>query len=253
LATLGFSIQLYCDFSGYSDIAVGSSQIFGIKLTENFKRPYFSKSVSEFWKRWHISLSSWFQDYVFVPLYIRVSKIKKLSRLNTKNKHIVSFIVSIIIGETLLGLWHGANWTFVLFGFYFGVVISGYYLGRKHWDAMNKYLQILFTFILVNLSWIIFRSNSVSEVIYILNTIITLDNSLQPGTMGFGPIDWLLIFFPLIIVFFVDVVQEKKQQDLGGILKNIPGWIRKSIYLILIIWIITFGVFNPVQFIYAKF
>ena len=110
IVTIAFAIQIYCDFSGYSDIAIGSAKMMGFTLMENFKRPYFSKSISEFWKRWHISLSSWFRDYLYIPLGgNRVSKFR--------------WIFNLFVVWSLTGLWHGDSWNFILWGLYFALLL----------------------------------------------------------------------------------------------------------------------------------
>lgn len=252
LATLFFAIQLYLDFSGYTDIAIGSAKLFRINLTENFKRPYFSKSVSEFWKRWHISLSSWFQDYVFVPLYIQVSKIKIFARLNSKTRHTTSFIISILIGEVLLGLWHGANWTFVIFGLYYGLVISTYYLIRNKWDNLNKYLQIFFTFVLINIAWIFFRANSIEDVkniLFIMATKFAL--SLTNASFQFGIADLIIVLPSILAILLFEILQETNK--LENLSNKLPKYLRYLIYILLIVCIWVFGYFTPAQFLYAKF
>lgn len=167
-ATLFFTFQLYCDFSGYSDIAIGSARLFGFKLRENFNTPFFSKSIAEFWRRWHISLSSWFRDYIFTPLYFYFAKLKKLQWLGSKKRHFVAFLLSIVLGDILLGLWHGANWRFVLFGAYHGLFISLYYLNQKRWDKLPGYLRIIATFFIVLVSFIFFRADNITAVFYII-------------------------------------------------------------------------------------
>ena len=166
IATIFFAFQIYCDFSGYSDIAIGAARVMGFKLMLNFKRPYFSKSISEFWKRWHISLSSWFRDYLYIPLGgSRVSKWRWQYNL------LIVFLLS--------GLWHGANWTFVIWG-----ALNGIYLIASVWtenaraklvelSGLSKYpethklIKMLITFCLVCFAWIFFRANSLKDALFI--------------------------------------------------------------------------------------
>ncbi len=168
LATYFFAFQIYCDFSGYSDIAIGAAQVMGFDLMENFRRPYHAKSISEFWKRWHISLSTWFRDYVYIPLGgNRTVKWRWYFNL------FITFLVS--------GLWHGADWTFVIWGaihgFYLisaiwtnGIVNKVYnFLGLKKGSKRRKLVDVIWTFHLVLLAWIFFRANSFSDAIYIFN------------------------------------------------------------------------------------
>lgn len=165
-ATLAFAIQIYCDFSGYSDIALGSAQIMGIKLMKNFQRPYFSKSISEFWRRWHISLSTWFRDYVYIPLGGNRAGARRTA-------------INLFITFLLSGLWHGANWTFVIWG-----ALHGMYIILNHWmeprwtrfrdsgfanrfaPALNG-LSLLSTFGLVCFAWIFFRASTLPDAFYI--------------------------------------------------------------------------------------
>ncbi len=252
IATLFFGFQLYADFSGYSDIAIGSAKMLGYNLKENFKRPFLSRSVSEFWRRWHISLSSWFQDYIFVPLYLRVSKLKRFSKLNSNKKHIISFIISIMMGEVLLGLWHGANWTFVFFGLFYGIAISAYYLIRNYWDKMNKYMQIIATFILINIGWIFFRANSISDSFNIFNKLFT-DFSYAFFKINLG-VDWneiIIIVISLIIFILIEIYQEYCESKDKSFISSDKG--AFVFYWLLLMGILLFGMFKKIQFIYAQF
>lgn len=155
LGALYFTIQIYCDFSGYSDIAIGVSKLFGINLMENFIHPYFSKNLGEFWKRWHISLTTWFRDYLYFPLGGSLGSLAN----SIKNVAIV-FIIS--------GLWHGANWTYIFWGVIHTIFYIPYFLGKnkkRHifFNLKNKIFGIFFTFSIVMLSWIFFRSNSILD------------------------------------------------------------------------------------------
>lgn len=159
LATVLFAVQIYCDFSGYSDIAIGTAKLLGINLTTNFRSPYFSNSFKEFWGRWHISLSTWFRDYIYIPLGgNRVSKLKNARNL------LITFLAS--------GLWHGANWTFVIWGGIHGVlqiledaIVPG--INKK--DPGHTVLRRLIVLALVTFAWIFFVSNSVADAFYVIS------------------------------------------------------------------------------------
>ncbi|MBQ7577705.1 MAG: MBOAT family protein [Synergistaceae bacterium] len=163
LAALFFTIQIYCDFSGYSDIARGCAKMMNIDLMENFRSPYFSASIKEFWSRWHISLSTWFRDYVYIPL--------GGNRVN-KFRHCLNLMITFIIS----GLWHGANWTFVIWGAVHGLaqVIENFFTRPKSLRA----LRVMMTFTFVSLAWIFFRANNVSEALYIFSNLFTGINNL---------------------------------------------------------------------------
>ena len=163
LAMFFFTVQIYCDFSGYSDIARGCSKLFGIELMENFKSPYFSASIREFWSRWHISLSTWFRDYVYIPLGgNRCGKFRRNLNL------MITFIVS--------GLWHGANWTFIAWGAVHGgaqvvenaIVPKGYQP-----KGIARAVRVCVTFVFVMMAWVFFRANSISEAFYAFGNIFT--------------------------------------------------------------------------------
>ncbi|OVE74920.1 membrane-bound O-acyltransferase family protein [archaeon D22] len=243
-----FAFQIYCDFSGYSDIAIGSAQIMGFKLMDNFKRPYHSKSIAEFWRRWHISLSSWFEDYVFNPLYMYVSKSKVLKKISYKKKHYISFIISIFIGEILLGLWHGANWTFVIFGIYQSIFIILYYFTRKYWDKMYSPIQILLTFTIVLGGYIIFRANSVSDLIHISSNLFSF------GQIYFTGQQWLTILITLMFIVFMELVHVMQiHVKMREFLSEKPIYARWTVYMLIIFAILLFGIFEQKEFIYFQF
>jgi alginate O-acetyltransferase complex protein AlgI len=151
LGIVCFAFQIYCDFSGYSDIALGSAKTMGFELMENFRRPYLARSIPDFWSRWHISLSTWFRDYVYIPLGgNRVSALRWHANL------IVVFLIS--------GLWHGANWIFVIWGFFHGVLMVCSVIFRP-WLRLPTALQILWTFILVCVGWVFFRASSLENAL----------------------------------------------------------------------------------------
>jgi D-alanyl-lipoteichoic acid acyltransferase DltB (MBOAT superfamily) len=182
IAAVLFAFQLYCDFSGYSDIAIGSARVMGIQLTENFRQPYFSRSIGEFWRRWHISLSGWFRDYFFTPLaHARVSTTRSW------------LYVSVILTFLVTGLWHGAGWTFVIMGALHGCAIVIELATKKWRDGIAKYtlltrvprihalFQIIFTFMLVSVSWVFFRSPDVATAMYMIKEMFFGWGSIPAG------------------------------------------------------------------------
>ena len=251
LATIFFAFQIYCDFSGYSDIAVGSAQVMGYRLMENFRRPYYSSSISEFWKRWHISLSTWFKDYVYIPLGgNRVVKWRWYYNL------FITFLIS--------GLWHGASWTFVtwgaIHGFYhiFSIWTSGLRekiveaIGLNKLPKLHKILQIGITFILVCFGWIFFRANSLSDAIYVIRHMFTnLGPKVPITSLGLDSFQLKVAFASIGFMELVHLVQEKK--SIRQIISTKPIWLRWSLYYILILWIILFGSFGSQEFIYFQF
>lgn len=177
MATVFFAFQIYCDFSGYSDIAIGTAKIMGFDLMQNFRQPYLSRSIREFWRRWHISLSTWFRDYLYIPLGgNRVPFGRMLLNL------MIVFVVS--------GLWHGANWTFVVWGALHGgfIVIETILTRNRPRDARNPWwmsaFSLVFTFVLVNIAWIFFRAESIEQAWYVLTHLLSFNapitDILQP-------------------------------------------------------------------------
>lgn len=252
IATIFFVFQLYCDFSGYTDIAIGSAQVLGIRLMDNFKRPLHSKSVAEFWRRWHISLSTWFQDYVFLPLYFKISRMKSFSALDERKRHNLSFIISTFIGLTLLGLWHGANWTFVVFGVYFALLIVVYHLTKSYWDKMNRFIQISLTFMLVSIGFIFFRANSIGDAIYIIFHLFTkITLNFQGADLGIGWIQLMIMIMSVMLLELVHLLQAHMQ--MRRFLDDKPLFLRWMLYIIVIFSILFFGIFEKNNFIYFQF
>jgi alginate O-acetyltransferase complex protein AlgI len=249
-AVLFFGLQIYYDFSGYTDMAIGIAKILGFKLTENFNRPYFSRSIADFWRKWHISLSSWFQDYVFTPLYFKVAKLK-LFGSKPFFKHLVVFSISMMIGEALLGLWHGANWTYVFFGLWHGAMIVIYYIIRKWWDRVPSYLQVLGTFTMVFIGWIFFRANTLKDAFGALSGLFTgyEPTRLKELTVIIG-IKTLMILF--IYIVFVEILQKIQIRSKSFLPVN-NSYLRWAIYYFMILSILLVGIFNQVGFIYFGF
>jgi len=187
--TLAYTFQIYFDFSGYSDMAIGLGKMFGFEFLENFDYPYISRSITEFWRRWHMSLSTWFRDYVYIPLGgNRVSKLK--------------WIRNILVVWTLTGLWHGASWNFVLWGLYFALILLlEKILLNKILSKIPSIFRWIYTFILINIGWIIFRAENMELLIYIFKNIINFANYSISDLLS---INYSLInYIPFIIMAFI--------------------------------------------------
>ncbi len=241
-AAVLFSIQIYCDFSGYSDIAIGCAKLFGIKLMRNFNVPYFSRDIAEFWRRWHISLTTWFRDYVYIPLGgSRVAKWKVV-----RNTFVI-FLVS--------GLWHGANWTFLAWGAFHACLFLPLILlgkNRKYTDtvAEGRWLpgikelgQMALTFVLAALGWVLFRSQSIGEAMEFYNGMVS------GGMASFNPPMRSIVFVMLMLV--VEWLQRGREHglDMSGVRY---GVVRYACYLTTLAMIFVYGIFNE-TFIYFQF
>lgn len=250
-ATYAFAFQIYCDFSGYSDIAIGSAQVLGYDLMTNFRRPYFARSISEFWKRWHISLSTWFRDYLYLTLGgNRVSKWRWYYNL------IVVFLIS--------GLWHGANWTFVVWG-----ALHGSYLVLSIWTQeirkrmatltridraprLHHGLKILITSHLVIFAWIFFRANSLSDAWYIVTHLFAGWELKFGYGMGLGKEELLVALIAIAIMEIVHIGQERMRIRTWLSVK--PLWVRWSLYYGITLAIMMFRAHtSTLEFIYFQF
>lgn len=244
LGTTLFAIQVYCDFSGYSDIAIGTAKLFNFKLMTNFKTPYHATNWGDFWKRWHISLSSWILDYVYYPI-----------ALNKRDWQIWGVVFGLMVTFTLNGLWHGANWTFVLFGILLGVYISVEFLLKKKRKTLKKkigksfmnFSGWLLTMVLWVLALVLFRAESLQQSIEIYQSIF----SFQSGR-AFGSLPVVLMLL-LVVLFVVEWVQRNKEHGLEINLTKVPKLARWATYLGVFYIIILFGVFKQDQFIYFQF
>lgn len=242
-----FTFQIYCDFSGYSDIAIGCARLFGFNLMRNFNFPYFSRSIPEFWRRWHISLTTWFRDYIYFP--IGGSRCDKWK-----------IIRNVYIVWGISGLWHGANWTFVCWGLFHATLLTIYNLfcintKYKNVVAYGRYLpsfkeamQMTLTFFLAAIGWIIFRAESISQAVSYLISIIT--NEFFDASMLYG-IDYMCYG---LIMLFIEWLQRDKQHAMqfpsNGLFKF--PLMRYGIYLTIIILLFKYS--GEVQtFIYFQF
>lgn len=239
LATFFFTFQIYCDFAGYSNIAIGSAKIMGFNLMENFHRPYFSLSIKEFWKRWHISLSTWFMDYVYIPLggnRVRYSR------------HLFNLMVTFVVS----GIWHGANWTFVLWGALHGTYLISENIIRKHihnskqTSGLSKFFSTVISFILVSFAWIFFRANNVNDAFVIIEKIFTNSGSLfiNKSVFLFG-----------VSSLIIAVIKELKDEfDIKlNFMHSKYIVIRYLSVTAMISFILLMAAFNGGQFIYFQF
>nr|WP_272503059.1 MBOAT family protein [Salinibacter ruber] len=269
VATYFFAFQIYCDFSGYSDIAIGAAQVMGYDLMENFRRPYHAKSINDFWHRWHISLSTWFRDYVYIPL--------GGNRVSTGRWYFNLFTVFVISG-----LWHGASWTFIVWGalhggyLIFGIITKD--VRDNTWDklkgiigpsqpnvleqrgihipsveTLRRCLSVITTFHLVLFGWIFFRANTISDSVLVISKITSI------GTSGVGSITEVelgvhgfLVAITAIAVMEVVHLLERKESVID-ILNRQTLPVRWGIYYGLILSIIFMGIFNKNEFIYFQF
>lgn len=241
IATILFTFQIYCDFGGYSLIARGAAKVMGFNLMENFHRPYLSLSVKEFWKRWHISLSSWFMDYVYIPLGgNRVKYCRHLSNL------FITFLVS--------GVWHGANWTFVLWGAWHGVFIVVDNLFRKYSlipkpeHKITKILCIPVVFMIAVFGWVFFRANNVQDAFFAFQTMFRFDN--MGGAFLPGGANLLQLVLALSILIAKDI-KDEYGLNINGMHSKYTI-VRFLCYYLLIGWtILHLG--TPQSFIYFQF
>lgn len=229
-----FTFQIYCDFSGYSDIAIGCARLFGINLRRNFEYPYFSRNISEFWRKWHISLMTWFRDYLYIPLGgSRCSKWKVM-----RNTFIVFF---------LSGLWHGANWTFIVWGLYHACLISIFIIFgiknqkkdiigcNKLLPSMKESFQMTVTFLSVVWGWIIFRTENINQCVDLLRAMFT--NPFFNTHQIYGGIFMIHILLMLIIEWLQRNKQHALQLPEKGLFRYRP--FRWTIYISLYVYIIT--------------
>ena len=250
LATVFFSIQIYCDFSGYSDIAIGTAKLLGINLMTNFKSSYFSQSIKEFWSRWHISLSTWFRDYVYIPLGgSRVGKIRHAINL------LVTFFVS--------GLWHGANWTFVIWGCIHGLgqVIENLIVPKSKLKEKSKgfvwVLRVIGVFVFASFAWIFFVSDSLGDAVYVISHIfdgITLPIDYLHN--GYSDIELnkqklVIIAIALLILGVFDYQSLKK--DVIAEIGKLKPVMRYLIYMFILCAILLFRSTTSAEFVYFQF
>lgn len=244
LACVLYSFQLYADFCGYSEMAIGTARMMGIKVTENFLRPFFAQNIAEFWRRWHMSLTTWITDYVFMPLNI-----------SFRNWGKWGIYLATLLNLVIIGAWHGANWTFLLFGFFHGmmlVVVTANDKKRKKLEkkyglkkkAIYKYSRMVLTFVLCTIGFLLFRSDSITQFFSVLGRL----NS------GFGMffMSWALTaILPICILLFKEYKDENKLNI--HFLHSQKLWVQVVSFALLVVFVIYTGALNGGQFIYFQF
>lgn len=258
VATVFFAFQIFCDFSGYSDIAIGSAKCMGFDLMTNFNRPYQATSISDFWRRWHISLSTWFRDYVYIPL--GGSKVPR-----------ARWYLNLLIVFLLSGVWHGANWTFVVWGLLHGVYLvteSELYQRYPSLKSKTGFAAVVvkrsIVFILVTIAWVFFRAQNVSQAVYVIRHFLSgLPVQLKQAASNVNYLRLQLLyvnqngadFFIAIIALLVMMLVHRFQRNnrFDDWLTQQSSFLRWSIYYGLVLVFVCFGVFNRSEFIYFQF
>lgn len=254
LATILFSYQIYCDFSGYSDIAIGSASILGFNLVNNFNRPYFSKSIGEFWSRWHISLSTWFRDYLYIPL-------------GGGRSHNGKVLINLLIVFGISGLWHGANFTFIAWG----LVHACYLILERTFKPLVdkicwKFIAPRFSFIilgsrillvwgLVTFGWLFFRANCITDAFVMIKALPTgwslvgiesMFSNLQLSGKSFG-------FIVILLIFLETISFLERKTYCRKLLTDKPIWFRWPIYIVIVLSILNLSISEEIPFIYFQF
>lgn len=252
IATIFFTFQIYCDFSGYSDIAIGTAKIMGFDLMQNFRQPYLSQSIREFWGRWHISLSTWFRDYLYIPL-------------GGNRAGVVRNLINLFIVFLVSGLWHGAGWTFVIWGALHGIAIVIVALLR-HFEinllpGKNTAMvlaRVAITFVFVAFTWIFFRANSLADAQYIIAHLTIFDTSqdiFAPFAQGLLPmqIEFTLSFVLIVVLIGFDMLNARV--PLPRMLAKTPILFRWGFYYAIIATVLFSGLYGAgaSQFIYFQF
>ena len=260
LASVLFAVQIYCDFAGYSTIAIGAAEVMGFQLMDNFNSPYLSQSVAEFWRRWHISLSSWFKDYLYIPLGgNRKGKVRKYINI------MIVFLVS--------GLWHGANWSYVVWGGLNGIyqVVGAIFTPvrnrikeKLHLKKSPLPLMIIYmivTFILVDFTWIFFRADNVQHAFAVIDSIFNMNNQvlLENGTLydlGLSRPNFIVLGVSLVILLAADICKYRGIK-VRSVILNLNIVIRWAVIIAGILGILVFGIwgsgYSATNFIYFQF
>lgn len=239
VASVFYTLQIYCDFAGYSLMAVGIARTLGFNLVDNFRRPYLATSITDFWKRWHISLTHWLTRQVYIPLGG-----SRCSKARTYWNILVTFLVS--------GIWHGADWTFIIWGMMHGVLqIIEKALGWQKYEGHNwavKTVRIILTFLLVSFAWVFFRMPSIGDAFSILGRMF--QDFGMPDVSDLGGSALLMLIIGLVILFFKDLREEFFKSRFAFLESKVVRW---AIYVALFCMILNFGVLDGGSFIYVSF
>jgi len=259
IATIFFAFQIYADFSGYTDIALGSAKLFGFDLTNNFRRPYFATSVKDFWDRWHITFSIWLRDYIFLPFaYFLSHQMNKQKYLNVSSDKWI-YMIAILVTFAICGIWHGVGWTYLIWGLLFGTYLTYSNWTREFHKRIRKQFHIrktsrpyliyktIVTFLLVSFAWIFFRATSTIEAFRIIKSIFSFSGQLF--------VDFPTYFYGLGGIFLMVLCEYCREYHSESPLPFVTNhWIKESIlYGSLVVVILLVGVFDGSQFIYFQF
>ncbi|MBI5056267.1 MAG: MBOAT family protein [Nitrospirae bacterium] len=248
LAVYAYLFQLYCDFGGYSSIAIGLGKVMGFDMMINFNLPYFAENIADFWQRWHISLSKWVRDYLYTPLFAGLGKLKGKTRLS----------MTMVTTMTLLGLWHAAAWNFIFYGVYHGILLVIYYLlvqpklrtlinpKNKFSQSVWKVVRIIFMFHITVIGFLIFRSQSASQIYNMFHSLIF---NFKIADIALDKVLVIMSFASILIV--VEIVQYVKNNSL--IIFKWNPVVRAVFYIVCVYLILFFGVEGGKEFIYAQF
>ncbi len=247
IGILFFSIQIYCDFSGYSDMAIGISKTFGIDLMVNFNRPYFAKNIQLFWQRWHVSLSTWFRDYVYFPL-------------GGNRSNVLITLRNILVVFALSGFWHGAGWNFIIWGLLHALLVIAYMvlhqfvfqqLSKSSNNLFNIFSTII-TFVLVSICWVFFRANTTSQALHILQEAFSIKHLSTPigqfKGWAFGNFNFYFVVLMILLMFIIEYFA-----DALLLFFNTRKWLDIVLFIFMLSAIIFMGVFNKQSFIYFQF
>ena len=239
---ISYMLQIYFDFSGYSDIAIGLGKMLGFNFPENFNYPYMAKSITDFWRRWHMTLSSWFRDYVYIPL-------------GGNKKGVLKQIRNILIVWSLTGLWHGASWNFIVWGLYFGILlILEKFILKKYFSNVPKFIKGIYTLFLVMISFVIFQGDSLSSAFNIIKGLFGLNGELFINNVTLYYLKGYVLFIVLGVIGATNYVKNSVIKISNSKNKKIIN-ILEPIYLLILLIIVTMYLidssYNP--FLYFRF
>ncbi|WP_238381872.1 MBOAT family O-acyltransferase [Mucilaginibacter pedocola] len=256
IGTMAFTIQIFCDFAGYSSIAIGAALVMGFTLMANFRQPYLAASVSDFWSRWHISLSTWFKDYLYIPL-------------GGNRVEVPRWCLNILIVFAISGLWHGASWTFLIWGVLHGLLLIieriskplrnmlASAIGLNKLPIFTRIIKTLIVLVLVSIAWIFFRAETLHQAIFMIRNLFEGNYIANDGRNAISP--WgadTFSKFPILAALFILALEQFYREfgwKTGSVAVRRNLYLRWSIYLFLLFTIFLFGAYQGVRFIYFQF